>query len=69
MKDSAPYRVGLDWFVDRTTTPLPLCNYFNAVGNYSLCSYSLDPCEKKERIAICRGGVAVAPYAGPCPPK
>jgi hypothetical protein len=51
-----------------------MCNYFNAVGNYSLRSYSLDPYEKKERIAVCRGteagpSVPAAPYAGPCPPK
>jgi hypothetical protein len=34
----------------------------------------LAPVETEERIAICRGdgrggSVAVAPYAGPCPPK
>jgi hypothetical protein len=69
VKDSAPYRVGLDWFVDRTATLLPLCKTFKAVGNYSLRSTSLDPVEKKERIAICRGGAPVAPYAGPCAPK
>jgi len=71
--DGAPYRVGADWFVDRTTTVLPLCNYFNSIGVYSLRSYSLDPVESEERIAICRGGeagsVPVAPYAGPCPPR
>jgi hypothetical protein len=71
--DGAPYRVGADWFVDRTTTVLPLCNYFNSIGVFSLRSYSLDPVESEQRIAICRGGkgvsVAVAPYAGPCPPR
>jgi hypothetical protein len=74
--DSAPYRAGApgDWFVDRTTTVLPLCNYFNAVGSYSLRSYSLDPARKTERVAICRTGaqgtsVAIPPYAGPCPPR
>jgi hypothetical protein len=74
--DSAPYQIapGVDWFVDRTTTVLPLCNYINAVGNYSLRSYSLSPEERKERITICRAGpagasVAVPPYKGPCPPK
>jgi hypothetical protein len=73
--DGAPYRAGAagDWFVDRTTTVLPLCNYFNAVGSYSLRSYSLDPAQKTERVAICRTGaqgksVAIPPYAGPCPP-
>ncbi len=34
---------GGDWFVERTTTVLPLCNYINAAGNYSLRSYSLSP--------------------------
>ena len=69
VKDGAPYQAGGDWVVDRTTTLLPLCNYFNAIGNYSLRSYSLEPTEKTERVVICRGGAAVAPYAGPCPPK
>jgi hypothetical protein len=67
--DGAPYRTGDDWFVDRTTTVLPLCNYINAAGNYSLRSYSLSPEDKTERVPICRGGAPVAPYAGSCPPK
>ena len=73
--DSAPLQACPgDWYVERTTTRLPLCNYFNGVGNYSLQSYSLDPYETKTRVAICGAGpggtsVAVAPYAGPCPPK
>jgi len=74
--DSAPYRAGApgDWFVDRTTTVLPLCNYFNAVGSYSLRSYSLDPAQETERVGICRTGaqgmsVAIPPYAGRCPPR
>jgi hypothetical protein len=71
--DSAPYRAGVDWFIDRITTVLPLCNYFNSIGVYSLRSYSLDPVESKEQIAICRAdpqgrSIAVAPYAGHCPP-
>ncbi len=69
VKDAAPYRDGDNWFVERTTTVLPLCNYINAVGNYSLRSYSLSPEDNTERVAICRGGAAVAPYAGPCPPN
>jgi hypothetical protein len=69
VKDSAPYRTGNDWFVDRTTTLLPMCNYFNDAGNYSLRSYSLDPVKKTEHIALCHGGTAVVPYVGPCPPK
>jgi hypothetical protein len=69
VKDGAPYQAGGDWVVDRTTTLLPLCNYFNAIGNYSLRSYALAPTEQTERVIICRGGAAVAPYAGACPPK
>jgi hypothetical protein len=68
VKDGAPYDVGGDWFFDRTTTLLPLCNYRNAAGAYSLRSYSLSPYDKTERVTLCRAGVAVAPYAGPCPP-
>jgi hypothetical protein len=72
--DGPPYRVGADWFVDRTTTVLPFCHYYNSIGVYSLRSYSLAPVETEERIAICRsdgqgGSSAVAPYAGPCPPR
>ena len=67
--DGAPYQAGGNWFVDRTTTVLPMCNYINASGNYSLRSYSLSPEEKIERVMICRGTAAVAPYARPCPPK
>ena len=74
--DSAPYQAAAsgNWFLDRTTTVLPLCNYFNAVGNYSLRSYSLAPSVKVERIGICQpaaasGSVAVPPYGGPCPPR
>jgi hypothetical protein len=75
ISDGTPYRAGApgEWFVDRTTTVLPLCNYFNAVGSYSLRSYSLDPAQKTERVGICRTAaqgtsVAIPPYAGPCPP-
>ena len=67
--DSAPYRAGGDWFVDRTTTTLPLCNYINAAGNYSLRSYSLSPEAKTERVAICQGAAPLAPYSGNCPPQ
>jgi hypothetical protein len=74
--ESAPYQIGAtgDWFVDRTTTLLPMCNYYNAVGNYSLRSYSLKPEQQTERIRICRsdpGGVSIAipPYRGPCPAR
>jgi hypothetical protein len=71
--DGAPYRVGADWYVNRTTTVLPFCHYYNSIGIYSLNSYSLDPVESEERVQICRdaGGrsVAVVPYDGPCPPQ
>jgi hypothetical protein len=66
VKDGAPYRAGDDWVVDRTVTLLPLCNYFNAVGTYSLRSYSLDPTQRTERHVLCRAGAPVAPYAGAC---
>jgi hypothetical protein len=72
--DGAPYREGTGWFIDRTTTVLPLCNYFDEIGSYSLRSYSLSPRATTERVGICRsdaGGasVAIPPYAGPCPPR
>jgi hypothetical protein len=74
--DSAPYQSGTggDWFIDRTTTLLPFCNYYNEIGIYSMRSYTLSRQVAKEQIQICKavsGGAsaAVAPYAGPCPPK
>jgi hypothetical protein len=71
--DSAPYQSGTDWFIDRVTTELPFCHYFNSIGIYSMRSYSLDPVVTEERVAICRqagsDSVAVAPYPGPCPPR
>jgi hypothetical protein len=72
--DGAPYRMGNDWFVDRTTTLLPFCNYYNDIGNYSLRSYTLAPRETVERVNICKAdargaSVAVPPYGGACPPK
>jgi hypothetical protein len=73
--DSVPYQAGAggDWFVDRTTTLLPFCNYYNDLGIYSLRSYTLSPQTSTQRVAICKaapvgGSIAVAPYAGPCPP-
>ena len=69
VKDGVPVQDGGDWFVERTITVLPLCNYINAAGNYSLRSYSLAPETKIERVAICEGATAVAPYKGACPPK
>jgi hypothetical protein len=67
-KNSAPYQANGDWFVDRTTTLLPFCNYYNEIGIYSMRSYTLMPQVTTERTAICHGKAAVAPYAGPCPP-
>jgi hypothetical protein len=73
--DGVPYQAGAagDWFVDRTTTLLPFCNYYNEIGIYSMRSYTLSPQVAKERIQICKGmagggSAAVAPYAGSCPP-
>jgi hypothetical protein len=72
--DGAPYREETGWFIDRTVTVLPLCNYFDEIGNYSLRSYSLSPRATTERIGICRNdasgaSIAIPPYAGPCPPR
>ena len=71
--DSTPYQSGTDWFIDRVTTVLPFCHYFNSIGIYSMRSYSLDPVVSEERITLCRqagrDSVAVAPYPGPCPPR
>jgi hypothetical protein len=71
--DGPPYQSGTEWFVDRITTVLPFCHYFNSIGVYSMRSYSLDPVVTRERVAICRqngsDSVAVAPYRGPCPPR
>lgn len=71
--ESRPYQKGNDWFVDRVTTVLPFCHYFNSIGVYSMRSYSLDPVVTVEPVAICRGSgsvsVAISPYAGPCPPR
>jgi hypothetical protein len=73
--DSAPYQAGAsgDWFIDRTTTLLPFCNYYNEIGIYSMRSYTLSRQVSKEQIAICKrapagGSVPIEPYAGPCPP-
>src|SRR5258707_4648920 len=71
--DGTPYQSGTDWLVDRVTTVLPFCHYFHSIRVYSLRSYSLDPVVTEERVVICRrsgrDSVAVAPYAGPCPPR
>jgi hypothetical protein len=72
--DGAPYQAGAsEWFIERTTTLVPFCNYYNEIGIYSMRSYTLAPQVAKERIRICErtaagGSGAVAPYAGPCPP-
>ena len=73
--DSAPYRdASGSWFVDRTTTILPMCNYFDEIGNYSLRSYSLAPRVTTQKVSICRAGAdghssPVPPYSGACPPR
>jgi hypothetical protein len=73
--DSAPFQSGAggDWFITRTTMLLPFCNYYNEIGIYSMRSYTLSRQTAEERIQICKstpaGSTAVAPYAGPCPPK
>jgi hypothetical protein len=74
--DGAPYRGGTngDWFIERTTTRIPFCNYYNEIGIYSMRSYTLAPQVTKERVRICErtavgGSGAVPPYAGPCPPS
>lgn len=69
VRDAAPVQEGDTWFVERTTTVLPFCNYINASGNYSLRSYSLSPEDTTERVAICKGATKVAPYSGSCPPQ
>jgi hypothetical protein len=73
--DGAPYQAGAsgDWFIERTTTLLPFCNYYNEIGIYSLRSYTLAPQVTKQQIKICERtdagrSAAVPPYAGACPP-
>ena len=74
--DGAPYQAGAngDWFIDRSTTLLPFCNYYNEIGIYSMRSYTLSRQVTREQIQICKtapggGSAAIAPYVGPCPPK
>jgi hypothetical protein len=73
--DTTPYPdASGNWFVDRTTTVLPMCNYFDEIGNYSLRSYSLAPRATQERVTICRAGTdghssPIPPYTGSCPPR
>ena len=73
--DGAPYQTGArgDWFIERTTTLLPFCNYYNEIGIYSMRSYTLAPQETRQQIKICARtdagrSAAVPPYAGACPP-
>jgi hypothetical protein len=72
--DGAPSQAGRtgDWFVERVTTRIPFCNYYNEIGIYSMRSYTLAPEVTKERIRICEhsatgGSDPVLPYAGSCP--
>jgi hypothetical protein len=73
--DGAPSQAGRtgDWFVERVTTRIPFCNYYNEIGIYSMRSYTLAPEVTKERIQTCEhsatgGSDPVLPYAGSCPP-
>jgi hypothetical protein len=73
--DGAPYQVGAggDWFVERATTRIPFCNYYNEIGIYSMRSYTLAPQITKEQVQICARTAAsgtgpVSPYTGTCPP-
>jgi hypothetical protein len=73
--DGPPYRAAAgNWYVERKSTVLPFCNYYNSLGNYSLRSYSLSPEDKVERVEICHADapdarpVAVGTYKGACPP-
>jgi hypothetical protein len=75
MMDGAPYQNGAsgDWFIDRTTTVLPFCNYYNEIGIYSMRSYTLTPQVTQQQIKICErtnagSSAAIPPYAGTCPP-
>jgi hypothetical protein len=57
--DSAPYEQGRgNWFVDRTTTTLPMCSVFDDLGGYSLRSYMLQPVVTKSRVKICQATAA-----------
>ena len=66
VEDGAPYQAGGDWFIDRATTVLPLCNYINAAENPSLDTHSLAPEEKRERAMICREA-RPSPFCGAVP--
>jgi hypothetical protein len=73
--DGAPYQAGAtgDWFVERATTRIPFCNYYNEIGIYSMRSYTLESEVSKDLIQICKrttaaGSDAVSPYVGRCPP-
>jgi hypothetical protein len=73
--DGAPFQAGRtgDWFLERVTTRIPFCNYYNEIGIYSMRSYTLAPEVSTERIRICEhsgtgGSDPVLPYAGSCPP-
>src|SRR5258707_5682324 len=35
--DGAPYQSGTDWLVERVTTGLPFCHYFNSIGGLQPC--------------------------------
>ena len=75
-KDSVPHLSGApgNWYVTRTTKWIPYCMYHDAIGLYSLNTYSLTPRIFDEEIQVCEalpggGSRPVAPFAGPCPPS
>ncbi len=73
----APYQGGAggDWLIDRTTTLLPFCNYYNEIGIYSMRSYTLSRQVSKTQVQISLASCPAAPaprsrsMLGPCPPK
>src|SRR5258708_20947097 len=50
--DGAPYQSGTDCLVDRVTTVLPFCHYFNSIGVYSMPPYSPHPVVTEDRGVI-----------------
>jgi len=59
--DGAPFQAGAggDWFIERTTTLLPFCNYYNEIGIYSMRSYTLAP-----QVSKSASGSAAVPPRG-----
>lgn len=68
-QDSAPYRVGDDWVLDRTLTLRANCSYEIYATGQHVRSYSLPSRKMTQQVTLCSGGSAVASYSGPCPPQ